>query len=459
MRKGVGGALLTIAVLGLSLLTGPASAVVPADPAVAVEARKMDFLPPCETPQSMNCIESIEYQVDGQWLTGTLLAPDGPDVPQTYAYGTPGLEHEGGRSAVNAGLIERDDINGPPYAAYQFQLQAHPHGIGTFWDPPINRCVNGDPSRPTGTDPCWRAPWLAETDYRLTFRTSTLIPIFVQSSVVDMDTTITEIPGGLRVSIAGKPGPSQWGLDFEVNRRNDQFDAVTYEWGGFLSDARARNGVLAECQGLGIASAYSNGNGGQMPEWDARTGTLSFGTSGFHYGPDGKVYRGLAEVFVPGSLARCMWKVDPRQVSRMEVEVYTENGEEAAGTKSIAYDSEADLVKMIAVDFTYSEKKIAARPMPVAALPGKKACDVANTVCVTVDRARKTAKVSVSKVAGASEIVAVPLRGTREDGPRLSAPVRKGKATIALTLAGGKSQGQVWVVRTPSTFISSFQVG
>jgi hypothetical protein len=458
MRKGIGGALGLVAVLGLSLLTGPATAVVPAEPVGSVEPRKRDFLPPCETAESMNCIESIEYQVDGQWRTGTLLPPDGPDTPQTYSYSTPGLQHEGGRSAVSAGLIERDDINGPPYAAYQFQLQASPHGTGTFWDPPVLRCEDGDPSKP-GTDPCWRAPWLAEVDYRFTFRTSTLMPIFVQSSVVGTTTSIDPVPGGLRVAVAGRPGPSQWGGDDAPGQGKDQFWAVTYEWAGFVTDARARNGVLAECDGLGIATAYSNGNGGQIPEWDSRTGTLSFGTSGFHYAPDGSVYRGRAEVFVPGELARCMWKVDPRQTARMEVEVYTENGEEAAGTKSIAYDAKADLVKMIAIDFTYSQKQIAARPTPIAAVPGKKACDAANLVCVTVDRARKTAKVSVAKVTGASEVLAVALRGTREDGPQVGASVKKGKVALTVKLLGAKSKGQIWVVRTPWTFISSFQVG
>lgn len=408
----------------------------------------------------MNCIESIEYQVDGEWQTGTLLPPDGPDAQETYAYSTPGLEHEGGRGAVSAGLVERDDINGPPYAAYQFQLQAAPHGTGTLWDPPINRCVNGDPRDPTGTDPCWRAPWLAEASYRFTFRTSTLVPIFVQSSVVDMSTAITEIPGGLRVSIAGKPGGSQWVLDYPVAEKNDQFDAVTYEWGGFFSDARAKGGSLAACQGLGIATAYSNGNGGQMPEWDARTGTLSFGTGGFHYGPDGKVYRGRAEIFVPGPLARCMWNVDPRQTTRMEIEVFGDDGGEVAGTKSIVYDARDDVVRMIAIDFTYSQKQIAARPTPVKAQAGKKACSVTKSMCVAVDRSRKAARVTLTKIKGASQVVAVALNGNREDGrSEVRVPVKKGKASISVKLSGSKSKGQVWVVRTPSAFISSFQVG
>ena len=415
---------------------------------------KRNFLPPCAGPDSMNCIESIEYLLDGEWRTGALLPHDGPDTPFTYGYGTPGLVHEAGRTAVNAGLIERDDVNGPPYAAYQFQLQAHPHGTDVLWDPPINRCENGDPGKP-GTGPCWRAPWLAETDYRFTFRTNTLVPIFARSSAIGLTVSVEEIAGGRRVAVTGRPGPGQ----FWIDEKADRAEAITYEWEGFIADARARNGVLAECQGLGVATAYSNGNGGFMPEWDARTGSLVFGVTGLHYGPDGKVYRGRAEVLVPGPLARCIWRVDPRQTARMEVEVYTENGEESAGTKSIAYDDKADLVKMIAIDFTYSEKQIAARPTPIDAKPGKKACDVTNTVCVTVDRARKSAKVSVAKVMGASEVRAVALLGTREDGPQLKAPVKKGKASFTVRLPGAKSQGQVWVVRTPSTFISSFQVG
>ena len=467
MRKGAGGALLATAVLGLSILTGPASAVAPVESVGSVEPRKTNFLPHCETPQAMNCVESISYLLDGQWIEAAvtakrwIISDDGNGNivygDTYYVYDTPGLLHEGGRSSMNAALIERDDINGPPYAAYQFQIQAWPQDADLYWDPPINRCTDGNPSRP-GTGPCFRAPWLADTEYRFTFRTSTLVPIFVQTSVVGAQTSVEEIADGARVSVIGRPGPGQL-VDPATVEREDRALGISYEWTGFITDARAKGGSLAACQGLGITTAYSNGNGGQMPEWDARTGTLSFGTSGAHYGPDGKVYRGLAEIFVPGPLARCMWQVDPRQTARMEIEVFTENGEESAGTKSIGYDVAQDLVKMIAIDFTYSEKEIAARPTPIDAKPGKKACDVTKTVCVTVDRSRKSAKVSIAKVMGASEVVAVALRGTREDGPQIGAPVKKGKASLTVKLSGAKSKGQIWVVRTPSTYISSFQVG
>lgn len=472
MRKGIGGALLATTALGLSLLTGPASAVatksVESLPVAVVPIFKRDFLPHCATPQEMNCIESIEYLLDGEWkptdvtVKRWIVSDDGNGNvvygDTYYLYDTPGLVHEGGRTAVTAALVERDDVNGPPYAAYQFQIHAYPYGNDVFYDPPIYRCQKDNPNLP-GTDSCTRGPWLADTDYRFTFRSSTLVPIFARSSVIGLATTVAEIPGGFRVSVSGSPGPRQAVAEQRTAESTDTFDAVSYEWEGFIADARARNGVLAQCQGLGIATAYSNGYGGFMPEWDSRTGTLIFGTEGYHYGPDGSVYRGRAEVFVPGPLARCMWKVDPRQTTRMEVEVYTENGEESAGTKSIAYDAKADLVKMIAIDFTYSEKQIAARPTPVTATPGKKACDVTNTVCVTIDRSRKSAKVSLAKVNGASEVLAVALRGTREDGPDVKAPVKKGKASLTVKLAGAKSQGQIWVVRTPETFISSFQVG
>jgi hypothetical protein len=210
---------------------------------------------------------------------------------------------------------------------------------------------------------------------------------------------------------------------------------------------------------MGLASAYSNGNGGQMPEWDARTGSLSFGVSGLHYEPNGTVYKGEAQVFVPGALARCMWKVDPRQTARMEIEVFSENGEEVAGTKAISYDAKLDLVKLIATNFTYSEKQIVARPTPLAAAPGKKVCDSKRVTCVQVDRSRKGAKVTLTKVKGTSQVLAVALRGTREDGgTQVSAQVKKGKATISLKLAGAKAKGQTWVIRTPSTFIASFEV-
>jgi hypothetical protein len=390
----------------------------------------------------MNCVESIEYMVDGQWKFATgptavraIESDDGNGNVvygnTTYVFGTPDLVHSGGRSQVLTHLVERDDINGPPYAAYQVTIQPYPHS---------------DSVR------------LADANYRYTFRTSTLIPVFAQSTMLDTQTAVTQVPGGLRVSISGKPGPSQFaGDDAE---RTDTFEAITYEWNAFFSDVRARGGVLEACQDLGIATAYSNGYGGQMPEWEARTGSMSFGVSGFHYAPDGSVYKGEAQVFIPGPLARCMWQVDPRQTARMEIEVFAENGEEVAGTKAISYDAKTDLVKLIATNFTYSNKEIVARPTPVSVAAGKKACNEAKTVCVSVDRTRKTARVTLAKITTTPRVVALALRGNSEDDQtQVWANLKGGKGSLSVRLAGAKSKGQVWIVRSESTFISSFQVG
>ena len=449
MHLGIGGALGLIAALGLSLLTGPASAIVPAD-----EPRRdlsdETFLPGCTTPEQMECIEGVDYLLDGQWQSAvgplTVKTIESDDGNGNIEYGqdltyfdTPGLLHAEGAGQVAPQLIVSPNINGPEFPAYKVALQ------------PV--AVEGD--RYQSVDPTG----LQRTTYRLRFRTSELQPIFSQMTTVGAITTMEAIAGGLRVSLTGEPGPSQFVKDYAVSDRTDTFDAVSYEWGGFLSDARFAD-PGGTCVGLGLVTAYSNGNGGQIPQWDRRTGSLSFGTGGYHYGPDGKVYRGRAEVTVPGALARCLWQVDPRQTSRIEIEVFGDGGEEVAGTKSINYDASADVIRMIAIDFTYSEKQIVARPTPIDAKASKQACDPSKIVCVTVDRARKSAKVSLAKVKGVSSVVAVALDGNREDGrTQVTAPVKKGKATLTVKLAGSMSKGQVWVVRTPSTFIGSFQVG
>lgn len=473
MSRGLRGPLLLLAItsLVLPMAAAPAAAGRPEGQTSppSAQPRMREFLPACRSAEEMNCIESIEYQVGDAWVAAqgpipyqTIESDDGNGNivygPIIYLWETPGLEHEGGRTQLNPALVERDDINGPPYAAYQVTIQSYPHGRDLLWDPPINRCVDGDPREPHGTDPCWRAPWLADTSYRFTFRTSTLIPIFAQSTIVGMGTEITSIPGGLRVSIWGRPGASQWSLDQETSDTRDAFDAVTHEWAGLFSDARARNGELSRCQGLGIATAYSNGNGGQMPEWDARTGSLSFGTSGWHFAADGSVYRGEAEIFVPGPLARCMWNVDPRQTARMEIEIFTEDGQEAAGTKAISYDSSADVVKLIARNFTYSQKQFVARPAPVVAKLGKKSCDSTRSMCITVDKQRTAARVTVARATG-TQVMAVPMIGNQESTTgQVRAPVSQGRAAFTVRLSGAKAKGQTWVVRTGSTFIASFRI-
>lgn len=450
----------TLIVVGTILSSGSVAVGVTSD-AVAEpreERDSMRAIPWCSTEGQWNCIESVEYLVNTQWQTAVVAAS-----PSTggAVLDSPGLTHEMGRTQIRAEAFERYDVDGTEHPAYQLQLQAWPHGK-ILWDPVVPYCdasKEGQGNPVQGTDPCIRGPWLAETSYRMTFRSSRFQPILAMTSVRDMETSFEEIPGGLRFSLSGSPGASQMTFDWGPGAKNDKVDAISYEWAGLITDARGANGLGGGCDGLGIVTAHSNGSGGRMPEWNPRTGSLSFGVGGYHYAPDGSLYRGRAEITVPGQLARCLWQVDPRQTARMEVEVYTENGEEAAGTKSIGYDVKADVVKLIAIDFTYSKKQVTARPTPIAAKPGQKACDVAKSLCVAVDRARKTATVTVSKVKGASEVTAVALRGAREDGPQVGASVKNGKASLTVKLSGAKSKGQVWVVRTPSTFISSFQVG
>lgn len=460
MRTGLGGALGIAVGMSLALVTGSAAAMTPSE--VSTPRANVSPVLWCESDTDLDCIESVEFEVDGAWQATTLAEVVDWGGKPVRVLNTPGLAHEAGRTQLIAEVFERYDVDGDEHPAYQLQIQSWPQddGESVLWDPPINRCVDGNPSDPTGSDPCWRAPWLAETNYRMTFRSSKLQPILAMTNIQDMQTSYESISGGVRFSLAGRPGPSQWVLDYAVAERTDTFDGVTYEWGGLITDARGANGLGADCAGLGIATAYSNGNGGQMPRWDPRTGSLSYGVRGFHYSPDGKVYRGQGEVFIPGDLARCLWKVDPRQTARMEIEVFGEDGGEIAGTKSIAYDVQEDVVKMIAIDFTYSQKQIVARPTPTAVKAGKKACNNTKTLCVTLDKKRKKAKVSVVKVGGAREVLALALRGAREDGKtQVRTPVKKGKATVTIKLNGSKSRGQVWVVRTPSSLIGSFQVG
>ena len=413
----------------------------------------------CASDSDWDCIESVEYLLDGEWTTAVV---DNFPSWGGAVLNSPGLLHEEGRTQIRAEAFERYGVDSDIHPAYQLQLQSWPFGR-TLWDPPIYLCddsVQGNPQ--PGTDPCRKAPWLADTEYRMTFRSSKLDPILAMTSIKGMQTSYTTLPGGVRFSLAGRPGPSQWGLGWGDAESQDRFDAVTYEWAGLVTDARGANGMGAggDCSSLGIATVYSNGGGSQMPRWDARTGSLTYGVSGRHYSPDGTVYRGFAEVFIPGQLARCLWGVDPRRTARMEVEVFEDQGAEVAGTKTISYDAEADVVKMIAIDFTYSQKSVVARSTPVLVAPGTRVCDATKTMCVSVDRSRKSATVTLSKVKGASEVVAVALRGAVEDGrTEARSIVTKGKASFTIKLARAKSKGQVWNLRTPSTFISSFEIG
>jgi len=341
------------------------------------------------------------------------------------------------------------------------QLQSWPFGK-TLIDPPLYLCDGSAEGNPQpGTDPCRRSPWLADTSYRMTFRSSTLDPILAMTSIQGLETSFTLFPQGVRFSLAGRPGASQWTLGWGDAEIQDRFDAVSYEWGGLVTDARGANGIGAAggCSGIGLATVFSNGKDPQMPQWDARTGSLTYGVSGRHYAPDGTVYRGHAEVFIQGPLARCLWGVDPRRTARMEVEVYGDEGEDVAGTKSIAYDAKTDLVKMIAIDFTYSEKDVVARPSPMAAKPGTRSCNAAKSLCVRVDSRGKSARVAVIKITGVSDVYAVSMRGAGEDPStekRMS--VKNGRATFTLDLSRAL-QGRVWIIRTNGTFIGSFQVG
>jgi hypothetical protein len=415
-------------------------------------------IPWCTSEEQWNCIESVEYFVDGEWRTAV--------VAETPSWGgavvdTPDLEHEYGRTQIRAEAFERYDIDGNMHPAYQLQLQAWPHGKYPL-EPTVLLCdasKEGQGNPQPGTDPCVRGAWLADASYRMTFRSSRFQPILAMTSVVDMNTTFNEIPGGVRFSLSGRPGASQMAFGWGPGEDADTVDAISYEWAGLVTDVRGGNGMGGACAGLGFATAHSNGHGGRMPQWDPRTGSLSFGIGGRHYAPDGSIYRGRAEISVPGPLARCLWKVDPRQTARMEVEVLSENGEEVAGTKAISYEAVADIVKLIATNFTYSEKQIVARPTPILVGAGQKSCNGAKTVCISVDRARKAARIALARIADAPRVAAVALQGNSEDGTtQVWANLTGGKGSLSVKLAGAKSKGQVWIVRSESTFIASFEV-
>lgn len=452
MRKGMGGVLALATVLGLVVVPGPALGMPVAATAPDAGATSNDetFLPACLTPEAMECIEAVDYVVDGQWVSApgpfivkTIESSDGQGDDTVYGpdkvyFDTPGLTHVEDAGQVAPNVIISPGINGPEFPAYKVLLQPISVRDGVYSDVP-----------PDG---------LQRTQYRLSFRTAQLQPMFSKVGMVDAETSVEPIEGGLRVSVAGEPGPSQFVADYDEADRTDTFSGLTYEWGGFISDARFAD-PGGRCVGKGIIAAYSNGHGGWPPEWNRQTGSLSFGTGGYHYWPNGKVYKGRAEVTVPGPLAECLWGVDPRRTARVEIEVFSDEGEEVAGTKTVNYDAEEDVVRIIAIDFTYSKKDIVARPTPLLAKAGKKSCTADKTLCVTIDRKRQSAKVTVSEIKGANEMFAAQVAGAREIGKARSAAVKKGTASFTLGLNGAGSRGQVWILRTASTFVSSFQVG
>lgn len=163
----------TLVVVGTLLSTSSAASGVASEEITSLQEGRSDIqaIPWCASEGQWNCIESVEYLLEGQWRTAV--------VAERPLWGgavldSPGLTHEMGRTQIRAEAFERYDIDGTEHPAYQLQLQAWPHGK-ILWDPVFPFCdasKEGQGNPVPGTDPCIRGPWLAETSYRMTFRSS-----------------------------------------------------------------------------------------------------------------------------------------------------------------------------------------------------------------------------------------------------------------------------------------------
>lgn len=231
-----------------------------------------------------------------------------------------------------------------------------------------------------------------DLDYELALRAaeSTFIPLFTAGYLAGMSTDLVDNGSSYTMTISGAPRAWQWlgggWRDQGANSADSSdyanyYDATNLDWSFSTYDGRivaSENPSIEPCIGDGMAASSTNGNGGAIPRWDYETQSLDYNTFGRHFMPSniddsgnptastsaGTVYIGEAEMYIPTSLALCMWADagfnSVADLQSMAGQVRSDNGLKAGAVVNLTVDDTAMYVS--ASGYTYSRAALVVAP-------------------------------------------------------------------------------------------------
>jgi hypothetical protein len=356
-------------------------------PIVDRETRK--FLLACERDIQLDCIESVGL-VDrtGTYAPGSLIRGATFDVTHRVNEGiAPYAEHHTIWDVPGL-VMEGHDAN--------LEIVMSVGGTGIASVPGMNMGLNvsGVPLQPsTPSDPygcrfvdtpgaCVKEPTFPEgTMLRFVVRTSWLAPSAISVRGRDVSVGIEDLgTGARRVSITGSPILLQsQGGRAEIEAGRPGWVASTFDF--TMYDPRVDRTPGGECTVRNPILISNNAQNSSLPTWDSRKGRLDLRMSAPHFWADGeREWRGYYETSISGVTAKCLWGVDPRVTSYLDLAVYSEDGEEKAATTAIGFKN--GVVTIRAYDFTFSTNTVSAKVKVKAGRPCfSKGAQIGNLTC------------------------------------------------------------------------------
>ncbi len=88
------------------------------------------------------------------------------------------------------------------------------------------------------------------------------------------------------------------------------------------------------------------------PSWDKQSSTLNYKMASLHRDSSGTLNRGNFDLALSPELTKCLWKINPKEIQSVSVQIIYNNGESAVGTSSLKLIN--DWVYVNVKDYTFS---------------------------------------------------------------------------------------------------------
>jgi hypothetical protein len=380
--------------------------------------RRNDPIPDiCKTASQLDCLESVEAFIDGEWVKG--VPSDQPTSWNGFMWTIAGLKNLNGTNFVNS--FVQISYTGNAY------LQA------------LLTAPGGD-SDGTGLQ--------RDVKFRVTLRTSWVLPTHVSGKVTDGEIVVEKLatPGASRVSMSGVPilfliVLDQSSLANPLAKGDDDVRMfnMTISDGRFLS-------LRKECTEKPTMLITDNAYGHAVPTFTS--GNLDLKVNAPHFRKDGvTLHRGVYEAKIPLETAQCLWGSSIVPGSQFNVEVLDESG--AAKPANTAFEVTSDAVLIKASGFTYSSPTIRVQYVSTPQTVVKTAA-MRTSVKKTVT-ARKLAQVAKLKLTKSSKLsITVQKKSAKVCQVRSGVlqTLKKGTCQVTVTVQNGRTKRKQAVLVT-----------
>lgn len=308
------------------------------------------YLELCKDTEDSDCIESVSFKYDGgEELNAKHYGTAGGSENIFYLYQPVGYK---GVDGTNILRVEASYL--------QDQLIVIIGGTGNTVMDPLPSWCNDIPTRIS-----LKCTILGKlpTDLwaSVTIRTKTFKPgIGIARSMGPLIES-EKLSAGNRVTVSGYSMQmmgyiTERGLSIQEFTDQPAGDYINQIWNFILPSAA--NSLPTQCQQSGSAILSTNVEMSRLPDWNKSESTLDMKTSSSHYHPDGvTVFKGLYFATISGTLAKCLWGIDPK-IAAGQASISITGSSEAKDVATITTGYSGGNLILSAANFEFSSPVI-----------------------------------------------------------------------------------------------------